>query len=109
MSNTENENRFEELASFVAQQVGRYDVSITRATLIEDDLGVAGGDADDLIVAFSKRYNVDIADFNFAKYLYDEPGIFSLENRIVKPFTVGHLEKAIIAARLDDEVINSRE
>ena len=107
MNNTGTENRFAELAAFVSQQVGRYDVSITRGTLIEDDLGVTGGDADDLIIAFSKKYNVNIDDFDFRKYFYDEPGIFNLQNRIIKPFTVGHLEKAIIAGRLDEEVINS--
>lgn len=106
MLKAENENAFAELADFVSKQVGRHDISITRDTLIEDGLGVTGADANDLIIAFGKKYNVDITDFNFEKYFNDEPGIFSLRNREIERFTVGHLEKAIIAGRLDEEVIN---
>ena len=82
-------------------------MTITRDTLIEDGLGITGDEAEDLIIAFSKKYNVDIGSFNFAKYFYDEPGIFNIQNRVIEPFTVGHLEKAITAGRLDEEVINS--
>lgn len=110
MNNTETESRVAELAAFISEQIGAYDVSITRATLIEDDLGVTGADADELILAFSEKYNVDITEFNFLKYFYDEPtilDIIGLNGRKVEPFTVAHLEKAIIAGRLDEKIINS--
>lgn len=106
MENKTPGDTFTELASFLRDQIREYKIPITRETLLEDDLGVTGEDGDELIMNFSKKYNVDIAGFDFRKYFYDEPGIFNLENRVVKPFTVGHLEKAIMAGRLDEEVIN---
>jgi len=102
-----NEKLFNELVMFVRNQIGVYDTLITRKTLIEDELGVTGDDAEDLLITFSRRYNIDISNFNFTKYFYDEPGVFNLQNRKIEPLTVGHLEKAIIAGRLDEEVINS--
>ena len=106
-SNIDAEGRFSELVVFVREQIGEYDMPITRETLIEDGLGVTGDDAEDLIIAVGKKYNVDIRNFNFRKYFYDEPGIFNFKNRKIEPFTISHLEKAIIAGRLDEEVINS--
>ncbi|MBO9732285.1 MAG: DUF1493 family protein [Chitinophaga sp.] len=58
-----------------------------------------------MIVRFSKRYNVDIANFYFTKYFYPEPGMSLMPDKIAI-LTVGHLMKAIEAGRLDDEVIN---
>ena len=107
MSTVETENRFTELVAFIRDTIKEYELPIMRETLIEDDLGVSGDDADELVISFGKKYNIDISNFNFAKYFYNEPGIFNFQSRQIKPFTVGHLEKAIIAGRLDEEVINS--
>lgn len=103
---TESENRFTDLITFVREQIREFIIPITKDTLIEDDLGVTGDEADELITYFSKHYKVNITNFDFSKYFYDEPGVFNVQNRIVKPLTIGHLEKAILAGRLDDEVIN---
>jgi Protein of unknown function (DUF1493) len=93
-NNIEVDNRFAELVFFIRDKTGVHEMPITRDTLIEDDLGVTGDDADDLLKAFSEKYNVDISNFN-------------LQNRTITPFNIGHLEKGIIAGRLDEEVINS--
>jgi len=97
---------FEDLVFFLQKQTGA-NKTITKDTLIEDDLGVTGDDAEDLIIMFSKRYNVKIDNFAFSKYFYGEPNPFVSQNHKIKPLTVGHLEKALIAGRLDEEVINS--
>ena len=107
MNSSEIENRFAELVAFVREQIGEHVMPITRETLIEDDLGVTGDDAEDLIIALGKKYNINIENFNFRKYFYGEPGVFDFQDQIIKPFTIGHLEKAIVAGRLDEEVINS--
>jgi hypothetical protein len=107
-NNIEAENRFNELISFVRSQIGEYDMSITRESLIENDLGVTGEDASDLIMAFGKKYQIDISKFNFKKYFNDEPLIF-LPDRKVHSLAIGHLEKAIVAGRLDEEVIGDQE
>ena len=80
---------------------------IIRETLIEDDLGVSGDEAGELIIVFGKKYNIDTSNFNFAKYFYDEPGVFNFQNRKIEPLTVGDLEKVIIAGRLGDDIIYS--
>ncbi|MBK6828710.1 MAG: DUF1493 family protein [Chitinophagaceae bacterium] len=110
MSNVEAENRFAELISFIRETIGEHDMLITRETLIENDLGISGLDAEGLIFELAKKYKVDISNFRFRSYFYDEPSILDvigINGRQRKPFTVGHLEKAIIAGRLDEEVINS--
>jgi len=106
MSNSEIENRFTELVSLVRDHSGEHNMPITRQTLIENDLGVSGDDAYELILMISEKFQIDITGFNFRKYFNDEPMIFS-PDREIQPFMVGHLEKAIIAGRLDEEVINN--
>lgn len=105
-SYNESEARFAELVSFIRDKSGEHNMPITRQTLIEEDLGVTGEDAYELIVELSKKYQIDVTGFHFTKYFNDEPLIF-LSDRKVASFTVGYLEKAIIAGRLDEEVINS--
>jgi acyl carrier protein len=102
-----NDSQFADLIFYIRQQIGEYNMPITRATLIEDDLGVTGDEAEDLIVDFAGHYNVNVDCFVFKNYFYEEPSVFSFPNRTVKPFTIRHLEKAIIAGRLDERVINS--
>jgi len=104
--NLESEKRFSELASFIRDQTRSYDSVITRETLIEDDLGVTGEEASELIHNFSKKYGVDVTKFEFRKYFNEEPSVF-LPSRKVVPFTVGFLEKAILRGCLSEEVINS--
>jgi hypothetical protein len=106
MNSEKIEDCFPELISYLKEKSGEHNMPIERQTLIEDDLGVTGEDAYDLIVQISKMYQIDITGFDFAKYFNDEPLIF-LSDRMVLPFTVGHLEKAIIAGRLNDEIVNS--
>jgi acyl carrier protein len=106
MSNTEKDKRFDELVSYIRDKSGVHDMPITRDTLIEDDLGVTGDDAYELITGLSKIYAINIKDFEFGRYFNDEPSIF-ISSKSIEPFTVGHLEKAITAERLDEEIINT--
>ena len=106
MGNNEKiEILFTELVSFIRKQSGEDKMPITRETSIEDDLGITGDDAYDLIIAFGKKYNIDVSGFIFTKYFNDEPSMFDT-TRKVEPFTIGHLEKAMIARRLDEEIMN---
>lgn len=98
---------FFELVAFVRQEINEYNLLLTRETLMEEDLGVTGDEAEDLIIAFSKKYGVSVHDFKFSKYFYAEPGVFGLQNERISRLNLGHLEKAILAGRLDEEVINS--
>lgn len=96
---------FIDLVTFLHKQSRSFDVAITMETSIENDLGITGDDGEDLIMEFSKKYNVDIKNFYFEKYFYPEPSVSSSAKEI-KVLTVGHLMKAIESGRLDDDIIS---
>lgn len=102
----DRESGFQKLILFVRDQIREYKRAITRETSIEDDLGVTGEEAAELLDAFSDKFKVDISKFDFKKYFNDEPTAFTYARKLL-PFTIGHLEKAMIAGKLDEEVINS--
>ncbi|ATL47531.1 hypothetical protein COR50_10325 [Chitinophaga caeni] len=99
-----NQEAFQDLVAFIHEQSRSYEVPITLDTSIENDLGVTGDDGEALILAFSKRYNVNIDNFYITKYFYPEPFMSKIPGRIAV-LNVGHLLKAINVGRLDDEVI----
>ncbi|MDX1937545.1 MAG: DUF1493 family protein [Flavihumibacter sp.] len=105
---------FDRLKEFTISQSAVNDEEITRETKLAEDLGVYGDDAVDFIIAYSKFFNVDVTKFMAADYFRAEGGIklpsflttiFDGDKK--KELTVGHLEKGILAGRLDEEVINS--
>jgi acyl carrier protein len=89
---------------------------ITRETTIEEDLKITGDDSDEFLIAFGKEFKVNVSDFKIGDYFGSEgdPVLRTL-NRILsrgkkrskKTLTIGHLEKAVLAGKLDEEVINS--
>lgn len=84
----------DELISFIRTRIREFTLPISGSTRLEDDLGITGEEAGELIVAFAKRFNVNIAAFRFEKYFYAEPSIFISEGP-KDVFTVGHLQKGI--------------
>lgn len=104
-NNIDRERKFQELIQFVRDQTRELKMPMTRETLIEDGLGVTGDDAEELIFAFSRKFGVDISNFLFGNYFNNEPNVFTIPRKLL-PFTIGHLEKAMIAGRLDDDIIN---
>jgi acyl carrier protein len=107
---------FNKLKDFVIKQSGVDNEEITRDTQIEDELGVTGDDAVDFLIAYGKTFNVDVTKFMAADYFGPERNVILSElsswitgkrKRTRKTLTVGHLEKGILAGRLDEEVINS--
>jgi len=107
LNTNDGEKDFQELVLFVRAQLREYKRSITRETSIENDLGVTGDDAGELLSAFRDKFKVNLSKFNFEKYFNDEPSSFTYAGKLL-PFAVGHLEKAVIAGRLDDDIINGR-
>ncbi|PWT72117.1 MAG: hypothetical protein C5B59_16630 [Bacteroidetes bacterium] len=110
-----NEENFNNLKAFVIKESSVDDEEITRETKIEDDLGVYGDDAIEFMIRYGKQFNVDLSHFMASDYFSKEGDIIlpavirffkgkSLTPR--KALTVGHLEKGILAGRLDDEIIS---
>jgi len=111
-----NDEFFARLIKLIVDQSGVYEKEVLREASIEDDLGIYGDDAIDLLVAYGKEFNVDLSRFMAADYFSPEgdailPAIIRAFTGKSKPvrkvLTVGHLEKGIHAGRLDEEVINS--
>lgn len=109
-------NIFGKLKLFTAKQSGLEENEISEDASLENDLGIYGDDAIEYLIAFGKEYNVDISKFMAADYVsgegHDIVGYIvrlftGRKEKIRKDLTIRHLGKAIIAGRLDEEVINS--
>lgn len=47
-------------------------IPVGRSSVVQDDLGIDGDDAVELIVEFSKRFKVDMSDFPYSRYFGPE-------------------------------------
>ena len=58
-----------DLATFLRDHIGLFSKrEIKPSNEIENDYGVTGDDADDFMVAFCERFNVDAGDYLFQRY-----------------------------------------
>lgn len=104
------------LKQLIVNKLGVDYEDVLPETMLEEDLGLYGDDAMEFLVVFSKEFNVEISNFMAADYFSPEGDIIlpSLIRAITgkkkkkqKYLQVQHLEKAILAGRLDEEIINS--
>ena len=101
---------------FVIKQAAVNEDEVTNDASLENDLGVYGDDAVEFIIAFGKEFNVNVSKFMADDY-FKGAGIgiwdciremFNKENKKQrKDLKINHLVKAVVAWRLDEEVINS--
>ena len=105
---------FEKIKDFTIRESFIKNVVLTRETQIEQELGISGHDAVEFILAFSKEFNVDVSRFMAGDYFDDEGGqlmsqikkIFSKNKTSKKKqITLGDLERAVTAGKLDETVI----
>ena len=82
----------------------------TRDLRLEEDLYIYGDDADEFILDFSEKFNVDISEFDCGKYFTPEFSFhvcnFYFLNKFFfsknkKELTLGDLEKAIEIGKLE--------
>jgi len=113
---TMNAEVFNKLKVFTIKQAAVTEEEVTEDASLENDLGVYGGDAADFIKAFGKEFGVDVSRFIIGEYFRPDgdvilPALIRLFTGRKRPerkdLTIRHLEKAILAGRLDEEVINS--
>jgi acyl carrier protein len=111
-----NEEILNRIKRFTVKQAAVEEEEVTEDASLENDLGVHGNDAVEFIIAFGKEFNVDVSRFMAADYFSPEgdiilPAIIRLFTGKKKPkrkdLTIGHLMKAAMAGRLNEEVINS--
>ena len=112
---------FERIKEFVFSVRWKYKQALTRETRIYEDLKIDGDDAVEFFTVFEKTFDVELSDFILTRYFngegIDPIGIGKMvgmlfghkEERVPDKnitITLGHLEKAIKAGRLDKEIIN---
>jgi Protein of unknown function (DUF1493) len=105
-----------EIKEFTAKFSGVNLNKIQEDSGIESDLGIYGDDGVDYIIAFGKKFNVDISAFT-PRYYFSAEGVDFLgpvidlfrkgEDEPKRDLKIRHLVKAVIEGRLDEEVINS--
>lgn len=115
-----NADVFERIKQFVYSVRWKYKQVLTQETRLYEDLKIDGDDAVDFFIAFEKEFNVDVSNFQLSKYFngegFDPVGfgkIFRLiiGKKEISPsdkkisINLGHLERAIKAGRLDEEII----
>jgi hypothetical protein len=111
-----NDELFGKIKEFVVKFSCVRDVLLDRKTILEKEIGLTGDDAIEFIIAFGKKFNVDVSGFMAAEYFEAEgdnllPSISRLltGQKIVrkKELVLGDLERAVIVGKLDDTVIES--
>jgi acyl carrier protein len=112
---TMNTDLFSELQEFIVNKGGVDYAEVTRDAKLEEDLGIYGDDAIELLVAYGKKFSVNISNFKAADYFSPEgdiilPALFRMitgkKKKKTKYLTIEHLEKGILAGTLDEHVIN---
>jgi acyl carrier protein len=93
-----NYNR-ERLINLIREEIGEFKKQFDSNSQIEDDLGITGDDAIELILKISKEFKIDITEFEFEKYFHPEP-IFFINNFKTLPLTILDIENAIVSGKL---------
>src|SRR5688572_5792556 len=109
-----NDQIFETIKEFTIRVSYVRDFPLTRGTEIQRDLGIYGDDAVEFFEKFSKEFNVSISGFEIGNYFKAEGdptlnvviGFFKKKKKekVYKQITLGDLEKAVIAGKLDASV-----
>ena len=97
----EDKQTLESLSNII-RDYANDDAIIDLNTLIENDLGITGDDAYDLIKKISKAFKVDVSKFEFDKYFAPEPSFFGpvIVNNRDRELSVGDLLEAIKKGKL---------
>jgi len=76
------------VVGLIAEKTGLPPSEIMPETLLWHDLGIAGDDASELLVEYRDLFQVDMKEFNFARYFPSEIGFWCRER---EPVTVRDL------------------
>ena len=87
------QNHFERVRALVSRQTGAPEGQITPETRLAEDLGVAGDDGEDLLIAFGNEFGVDVSDVAFISYFGGEALFQSETNNLFTPFVAAALPR----------------
>ncbi len=80
---------FNNIKKFTTEQAGVMEERVTENASLEDDLGIYGDDAVEYLVAFGKKFKVDVSGFMAADY-------FSGEGDVILPALLQHFKNNFI-------------
>ncbi len=76
--------------------------NLTKSARLEEDLGIYGDDAEELMLKFSDKFNINIGELDLSKYFTRETAFYFLyvwfpilRNKRRKSLTIHDLEKVI--------------
>jgi hypothetical protein len=107
---------FEKIVSFIEEERWKYPFTLERTTSLDEDLSINGDDAKDFIRAFGRKFNIEVANFIALTQFESDgdviiPGMvrfLSGKKKIIfKNIKIGDLEKAVIAGKLDDTILEN--
>lgn len=99
-------NNLDKLIKFIFEVRWEYDFPITLETKISKDLKIYGDDATEFMIAYGKRFNVNVSRFMVDEYFADEGMFTFFLDPPKKTLTINHLIKGIEIGRLDEEVMS---
>ena len=109
-----SEEIFDKIKKFVIKQTFDRNMTWTRDTVLQTEVGLRGDDAVEFIIAFGKLFSVDVSNFIAVNYFSPEGDttipdfidwIRGKKKEPILPLTLGDLEKAVIAGKLDASVL----
>lgn len=101
-ASTNKDSIWRQVIEFVKEE--RWDGEFTRETDLVKDLKLKGDDAYEFICLYSKKFDVDISEFNFGNFFYPEGDwifkkivelILKQKSKNKKSITLGDLERGI--------------
>ena len=99
-------NLFEQIKQFVVDARWKYDFPLTFETTLEGDLQITGDDSDEFIIAFGKKFNIDVSNFDLAAYFGGEGGLWGLTWTLPTPgkipITLGDLYNAVLTGTMHE-------
>jgi len=95
-----NSNLFEQIQQFVVSERGKYRFPLIFETSLEGDLKITGTDAVDFILAFGKKFNIDVSNFDAVAYFGGEGGFMHLPTPGKIPLTLGDLYNSILTGSM---------
>lgn len=66
----------EDLICFIREKINDYQIHMESNSLLEDDLGITGEEASELIGSLNTKFHINIDNFIFSNYFYEEPSFF---------------------------------
>jgi hypothetical protein len=101
-----SEELFNKIKAFTIKEACLTNEVLNRDTKLYDDLGISGDDAVEFLVAFGAHFGVDVSKFKVSDYFKAEGrSSFALDSPAKKKnLTLGQLEKAAVARKLDESL-----